>query len=123
MLEEFEDTVIDEFVSVASYFVAFFDGVSPFMAAAISFYLLSLYYSSILIFNPFTEHWVLKSLYEPHTLEKNLITGKVILSVEISMNKSGEGYEEKISPIIERRFLILIYFLDGYYGNNNNSKI
>jgi predicted membrane protein (TIGR00267 family) len=37
MLEEFDDTVIDEAAAVASYFVAFVDGISPFMAAAISF--------------------------------------------------------------------------------------
>ncbi|MHA1966524.1 MAG: VIT1/CCC1 transporter family protein [Candidatus Hodarchaeales archaeon] len=37
MLEEFEDTVIDEAAMAASYFVAFVDGFSPFMAASISF--------------------------------------------------------------------------------------
>ncbi len=37
MLEEFDDTVIDEAAVLASYFVAFVDGISPFMAASISF--------------------------------------------------------------------------------------
>lgn len=37
MLEEFEDTVIDEAATVSSYFVAAVDGISPFMAASISF--------------------------------------------------------------------------------------
>jgi hypothetical protein len=32
-------------------------------------------------------------------LIKNLITGEVMISVEISKKKVGEGNEEKISPI------------------------
>ncbi|MHA1974760.1 MAG: VIT1/CCC1 transporter family protein [Candidatus Hodarchaeales archaeon] len=38
MLESFEDTVIDEASAFSSYFVAFIDGFSPFMAASISFF-------------------------------------------------------------------------------------
>jgi len=38
MLETFEDTVVDEAAAFSSYFVAFIDGFSPFLAASISFF-------------------------------------------------------------------------------------
>ena len=37
MLEEFEDTVVEEAAAASSVFVAFVDGISPFIAAAFSF--------------------------------------------------------------------------------------
>ena len=37
MLEEFEHTVVDQAATISSYFVAVVDGLSPFVAATISF--------------------------------------------------------------------------------------
>ena len=37
MLEEFEDTVVNQAATISSYFVAIVDGLSPFVAASISF--------------------------------------------------------------------------------------